>query len=41
METDLLEISSPFVVGFEFEYISEGDVHFLGEVIAEQQQQKD
>jgi hypothetical protein len=41
METDLTEISSPFVVGFEFEYISEGDAHFLGEVIAEQQQQKD
>ena len=37
METELLERSSPFVVGFEFEYISEGDVHFLGEVIAEQQ----
>lgn len=41
VETDLTEVSSPFVVGFEFEYISEGDVHFLGEVIAEQQQQKE
>ena len=40
-ETDLTEIVSPFVVGFEFEYISEGDARFLGEVIAEQQQQQD
>ena len=41
VETDLAEVSRPFVVGFEFEYISEGDVHYLGEVIAEQQQQKE
>ena len=38
-ESEPREASNPFVVGFEFEYISEGDVHFLGEVIAEQQQQ--
>ena len=36
MEESPLDNSSLFIVGAEFEYISENDVKFLGKVIAEQ-----
>lgn len=34
-ETTLLDASRRFIVGTEFEFISEDDVHFLGNVIAD------
>ena len=36
MEQTPLENSGVFIVGAEFEYISEADVQFIGKVIAEQ-----
>jgi len=36
LETNPVEESSRFIIGAEFEYISEEDVLFLGEVIANQ-----
>ena len=36
LEANSLEVSSRFIIGAEFEYISEDDVLFLGEVIAKQ-----
>ncbi len=32
-----MEGPSGFIVGTEFEYISEDDVHYLGDVIADRQ----
>ncbi len=37
LETGLMEGPSGFIVGTEFEYISEDDVHYLGDVIADRQ----
>jgi hypothetical protein len=34
LEANPLEVASRFIIGAEFEYISEDDVLFLGEVIA-------
>jgi hypothetical protein len=36
IEANALEVSSRFIIGAEFEYISEEDVLFLGDVIANQ-----
>jgi hypothetical protein len=37
MEETPLENSGLFIVGAEFEYISEADVQFIGNLIAQQQ----
>ena len=39
-ESSSEEVPSRFVVGAEFEYISEDDIRFLGDVIASQLKQK-
>jgi hypothetical protein len=38
VETGSPEISYRFVFGVQFEYISEEDIHFLGEIVAKQKQ---
>lgn len=41
IETQSAEISYRFVFGVQFEYISEADIQFLGDIVAKQKSLKD